>query len=158
MPDQDSMNPTGLSGYLLGFDYGHRRIGVAVGQTATGSASPLIVVKHNADIKPEHMAQLIKEWKPVGLVIGLPLDLDGNESDMSKAARSFGSILEAHFSLPVFYMDERLSSRAAESRFAELRAAGSARQKDAARLDAVAAQIILENWLQARSIEKQINQ
>lgn len=138
------------AGTWLAFDFGLRRIGVAVGQTATRTASPLAVVRHG-DKTPDwaHLKQLLSEWKPVGLVVGLPLGPDGDPTPMSGRARAFGKALGAESGLPVVWSDERLSSRAAEQRFAARRAAGSARRKDAAQLDAMAAAIILENWLQS---------
>ena len=136
-------------GYILGFDFGLRRIGVAVGQTATHTASSLETVVHGREPDWIAIARLVKEWKPATLLVGLPLGPDGEETDMSKAARRFGAALQKRFSLQVAYADERLSSRAAEDRFVEMRASGRARRKDAKQLDAMAAQIILENWLQS---------
>ncbi len=138
-------------GYIMGFDFGLRRIGVAVGQTATNTASSLETVKHSR--QPDWIAidRLVKDWKPTTLLVGLPLDSEGEETEMSKAARRFGAALQKRFSLELVYADERLSSRAAQSRFAELRASGNLRRKNASQLDAMAAQIILENWLQSAS-------
>ena len=140
------------SGTFLAFDFGHRRIGVAVGQTLTGSANPLAVISV-AD-KPDWntISETIKEWKPVGLVVGLPLAADGGETDMSGDARRFGRRLEGRFGVPVFYQDERLSSIDAEERFIGARARGGMRRKEAALKDAMAAQIILENWLQSPDV------
>ena len=136
-------------GYILAFDFGLRRIGVAVGQTTTYTASALETVSHGQ--KPDWAAidRLVREWRPQLLVVGLPLGAEGEETDMSRAARSFGKALRKHYGLDVEFADERLSSRAAGSRFAEQRAAGSLRKKDSGQLDAMAAQIILENWLQS---------
>lgn len=136
-------------GYVLGFDFGFRRIGVAVGQTTTHSARPLETISHGK--KPDWLAieRLVSEWSPALLVVGLPLGAEGEETDMSRAARRFGVNLNKRFSVTVDYVDERLSSREAESRFIEQRAGGQLRRKDAAQLDAMAAQIILENWLQS---------
>ena len=142
--------PAPPRGYILGFDFGLRRIGVAVGQTATHTASSLETVSHGREPDWTAIARLVKEWKPTTLLVGLPLGPDGEETDMSKAARRFGAALQKRFSLDVAYADERLSSRAAEDRFAELRASGGLRRKDANQLDAMAAQIILENWLQSQ--------
>ena len=138
-----------LGGYILGFDFGMRRIGIAVGQTTTHTASSLETVSHSREPDWAAIDRLVREWKPALLLVGLPLGRDGEETDMSKAARRFGASLEKRYSIGVEYADERLTSRAAESRFAELRAAGSARRKDAGQLDAMSAQIILENWLQS---------
>lgn len=138
-----------VRGYILGFDFGLRRIGVAVGQTTTHTASSLETVSHGQ--KPDWSAidRLVKEWKPSTLVVGLPLGVDGEETKMSKAARQFGATLRKRYSLELVYADERLSSRAAEDRFMDLRAGGALRRKNANQLDAMAAQIILENWLQS---------
>ena len=136
-------------GYILSFDFGMRRIGVAVGQTTTCTASALETVAHSRQPDWGAIDRLVKEWKPSLLLVGLPLGAEGEETDMSRAARRFGKALGSRYSLNVDYCDERLSSRVAEKRFAEQRASGNLRRKDAGRLDAMAAQVILENWLQS---------
>lgn len=140
-----------VSGYILSFDFGFRRIGVAVGQTLTSTASALETVSHRQ--KPDWQAidRLVKEWRPALLLVGLPLGAEGEETDMSKAARIFGEALGKRYSTAVDYIDERLTSRIAERRFADQRAAGTLRRKDADQVDAIAAQIICENWLQSRN-------
>ena len=145
MPDEE----TRPKGTLLAFDFGHRRIGVAVGQTLTGSASALAVVSFTNQPDWQSIARIIGEWKPVAIVVGLPLATDGSESEMSKDVRRFGRQLEGRYGIPVFYEDERLTSFSAEQRFVESRGQGSMRRKDAAMKDAMAAQLILESWLQA---------
>ena len=136
-------------GYILAFDFGLRRIGVAVGQATTCTASNLETVRNGRQPDWAALDRLVRQWEPRQLVIGLPLGPEGEETDMSKAARRFGARLGARFSLPVDFADERLSSRAAESRFAELRASGVLRRKNTDQLDAISALIILENWLQS---------
>lgn len=136
-----------VTGYVLSFDFGFRRIGVAVGQTLTGTATPLETVRHGQTPDWSAIGRLVAEWKPALFVVGVPLAEDGGESEMSLAARRFGAELGKRFELAVEYIDERLTSRVAGQRFAEQRAAGAARRKDASRLDAVAAQLICENWL-----------
>ena len=136
-------------GYILSFDFGMRRIGVAVGQTTTHTASALETVAHTKQPDWGAIDRLVKEWRPALLLVGLPLGAEGEETDMSRAARRFGKALGERYSLEVDYCDERLSSRVAENRFAEQRASGNLRRKDAGRLDAMAAQVILENWLQS---------
>lgn len=138
-----------IRGNILGFDFGMRRIGVAVGQFATRTASALDTVAHRDAPDWPALDRLVREWKPAAFVVGLPLDLSGEETDLSRAARRFSAALEERYGVTARFCDERLTSRAAESRFAEMRAAGSARRKDAGRMDAMAAQIILENWLQS---------
>lgn len=136
-------------GYILAFDFGLRRIGVAVGQFTTKTANSLETVSHAKEPDWAAIDRLVREWKPTGLIVGLPLGPEGDETEMSRAARNFGTQLNSRFGLTVSYADERLSSRAAESHFAELRAQGSLRRKHSRNLDAMAAKIILENWLQS---------
>ena len=136
-------------GHILSFDFGLRRIGVAVGQTATDTASSLETVSHRREPDWVAIDRLVKEWKPSTLLVGLPLGPEGEETEMSKAARRFGAALQKRFSLDLAFANERLSSRAARARFVELRASGSVRRKGVSQLDAMAAQIILENWLQS---------
>ena len=136
-------------GYILAFDFGRRRIGVAVGQSTTCTASALQTVTNGNDPDWAAIDRLIQDWRPQALLVGLPLGREGEETAMSSAARSFGDALRGRYALPVDYADERLTSRAAESRFAELRAGGGLRRKHAGQLDAISAQILLENWLQS---------
>jgi putative Holliday junction resolvase len=145
MPDEN-IKPTGT---IIAFDFGYRRIGVAVGQTLTGSATPLSVVP--VANKPDWQAitVIVKEWKPAAIVVGLPLAEEGGETDMSKGARRFGRQLHGRYGIQVLYEDERLTSFGAEERFVDARARGEMRKKDAAFKDAIAAQIILENWLRS---------
>lgn len=127
----------------LGFDFGDRSIGVAVGNASTRTATPVAALLAR-DGKPDwpSLDALVQEWQPAGLVIGLPLHMDGSESPMSEAARRFSRRLSARYHLPAFMADERLSSQAAD---AELDAQGLPRSK--ARNDAAAACLILETWL-----------
>lgn len=136
-------------GTLLAFDFGHRRIGVAVGQTLTCTANALSVVMVARKPDWQAIAAIVKEWKPAALIVGLPLNAEGGETDMSRDARSFGTQLEQRYNIQVLFEDERLTSFGAEQRFVDARARGSMRRKDAALKDAMAAQIILENWLQS---------
>ncbi|MBT8040694.1 MAG: Holliday junction resolvase RuvX [Xanthomonadales bacterium] len=136
-----------VSGYILTFDFGLRRIGVAIGQTLTGTATALETIGHGKAPDWAAIDRLVADWKPALLLVGLPLGLEGEETEMSTAARHFGTALEKRFGMPVAYVDERLSSRVAGERFAERRAAGTARRKDARQVDAMAAQVICENWL-----------
>jgi putative Holliday junction resolvase len=138
-----------FEGTLIAFDFGHRRIGVAVGQTLTRSANALAVVSFADKPDWQTITGIIKEWKPVARVVGLPLAADGGETEMSRRARRFGRQLNGRYGIPVLYEDERLSSFSAEQRFIDARTRGDMRRKDAALKDAMAAQIILENWLQS---------
>jgi putative Holliday junction resolvase len=136
-------------GYVLSFDFGLRRIGVAVGQAATRTASIVQTVAHRDQPDWAAIDRIVREWKPELFVVGLPLGAEGDETDMSRAARAFGQELGQRYQRECVYADERLSSRAANQRFIELRAGGGLKRKHAGQLDAMAAQIILENWLQS---------
>ncbi len=137
-----------LGATVLGFDYGGRRIGVAVGQGITGTATALAVVANGAQ-GPDWpvIDKLVREWRPALIVIGLPLTLSGEEQSASRAARAFAAQLNARYQLPVSEQDERYSSRAAAASFAAARSRGEARRKDAALLDAQAARLIVESFL-----------
>lgn len=141
--------PAQPRGNILGFDFGYKRIGVAVGQCTTRTASALTTVRHGGSPDWPAIDRLVREWRPEGFVVGLPLDQAGGETETSAAARGFGNALAQRYRVPCTYFDERLTSRAAEARFADLRASGGARRRDRRRVDALAAQIILENWLQS---------
>jgi len=136
----------------LGFDYGRRRIGVAVGSRVSGSTEPLGWIACR-DGKPdwEAIGRLVADWKPAILVVGLPYNTDGSESEMSGAARRFGNRIGARFGLPVEFIDERLSSREAEARLIEQRRRGERRRLRKHHLDEAAAAIILQNWLDRNS-------
>ncbi len=135
-------------GTLLGFDFGLARIGVAVGELETAQASPLTTVHEEAGaLRFAAIGKLIAEWRPVALVVGIPAHLDGTEHDMSARCRRFANQLHGRFGLPVAQVDERLSSAEAEGR---LRDAGMDRwQERKGVLDAAAAQIILQHFLDA---------
>ena len=128
---------------LLGFDFGRQRIGIAVGQMITRTATALCTLDSRNE-KPdwEAISELINNWQPDALVVGLPLHADGSDSEISKAARKFARQLEGRYRLPVHTMDERLSSHAATELQEQDKTAGSKG------LDAIAASIILQDWLE----------
>lgn len=132
---------------VLAFDFGEKRIGVAVGDTAIGIAHPLTAI-NAADKQRRYAAigELVQEWQPSRLVVGLPAHLDGVEHELSRLARKFARELGARFGLPVELVDERLTSTAAEASLAE---AGVASRKRKPLIDQVAAQHILQAYLDA---------
>jgi len=135
---------------ILGFDYGEKRIGVAVGQTLTSQANPLITLQSKQQ-KPdwETIAALIKEWQASELVVGHPLQLDGTTQPVTAAAEKFARQLAGRYHLPVHLMDERLTSASAES---ELREQGQRYQKED--IDMHAARLILQDWLTQQATQK----
>lgn len=133
---------------VFGFDYGSRLIGIAVGNRFTGSARGLGTVPvRDGDPDWSRVDALRQEWLPDTLVVGLPLTLDGEEQPASRGARRFAEKLGQRYGLPVELTDERHSSREAAQRFANARAAGLKKRRDAANIDAEAAAVILERWL-----------
>jgi putative pre-16S rRNA nuclease len=142
------VNNSTNSATVLGFDYGARRIGVAVGNGLTRSARALEVIANSAQGPNwQRIDALLREWRPGTLVVGLPLTMDGDEQKTSRAARAFAATLNERYNLMPHLVDERLSSLEAASRFADRRARGESRRKHAQDLDAVAAEIIIETWL-----------
>jgi putative Holliday junction resolvase len=133
---------------VLGFDVGSRLTGVAVGSLFTSSARGLTTVAmREGEPDWQRLDALQREWLPQTLVVGLPLTLDGAEQPASRNARRFASQLQQRYGLPVMLVDERHSSQEAARRFASARANGLKRRRDAARIDAEAAAVILELWL-----------
>lgn len=147
MPDTRDARAGSGTASALGFDFGTRVIGVAVGNPLTG-ARALATVTNGAEPDWRRIDALVGEWRPSDLIVGLPLTLDGNEQAIAKSARAFAATLGERYKLPVRLVDERLTSVEASRRFAAQRASGTARRKDAAALDAIAASIILESWFE----------
>lgn len=132
------------SGSVLGFDFGERRIGVAVGDWSLRLAHPLATVQaEGQDGRFRMLATLIEQWQPVQLVVGLPLHMDGSPHGLTEACRKFARQLEGRFHLPVALVDERLSSREADI---DLREAGRGGKRGKEFRDQAAARIILQSY------------
>ena len=130
-----------IGGTLLAFDFGERRIGVAVGETATKISNPLSTIDAAANAaRFAAIEKLVAEWKPVAFVVGQPRHADGTPHPVALLASKFARRIAARFERPVFLVDETLTSSAAES---QLREAGS-RKGD---VDALAAALILQSYL-----------
>jgi len=136
------------TGTVLGFDFGEKRIGIAVGDFETRLAHPLTTLAA-ADNRSRFaaIAALVREWRPVRLIVGLPAHADGTEHEMSRLARRFAQRLHGRFGIPIDLVDERFTSAAAET---ALRATGAGARRRKAALDAVAAQEILRTFFAAR--------
>ncbi|MDP3705209.1 MAG: Holliday junction resolvase RuvX [Legionellaceae bacterium] len=133
-------------GIYLAFDFGYKRIGVAVGQQLTGSATPLSTLNATLGVPNwDHVQMVINQWRPKALVVGLPTCIDGKELYTTAASRSFAKQLKKRFALPVHLVDERLSTVEARER---LYAEGGYRKIQKSEVDSVAACVILEQWLQ----------
>lgn len=134
-----------LDAVYLGFDFGYKRIGVAVGQLLTSSASPLATLEAKQGV-PDWTAvtKLINQWQPQALIVGLPTCIDDKELYTTGAARRFAKLLRKQSELPVHLVDERLSTvEAREQLFAQ----GGYRKLKKTEIDSIAACVILEQWL-----------
>lgn len=126
---------------LLCFDYGEKRIGSAVGQTVTATATALETIKvDNGKPDWDNIHRLINEWNPNILIVGQPLTLDGGRQEMTDAAERFSRQLQGRFKIPVEMIEEQLTSYEARREL-----------KSTRNLDPVAARLILETWLNENS-------
>lgn len=135
-------------GTVLAFDFGKKRIGVAVGNNVLGVARPLVTIDTEVTARRfEAIAQLIGTWQPVMLVVGLPLHSDGTEHEMTQLSQRFARRLAGRFNLRIILKDERYTSEIASS---ELRQAGISGRKQKSVLDQWAAQQILQSFFDER--------
>lgn len=130
---------------VLGFDFGSKSIGVAIGQTTTKSASPLTALANQPPKLWQQIAALIQEWQPDALIVGLPLNMDGSQQHITQAAKKFGATLSQKFSLPVYYADERLSTTSAKEILFQQ---GGYKKLSKAKIDSTAAALIVSAWLE----------
>ena len=132
---------------VIAFDFGSKSIGLAVGQEITATASPLLALAAR-DGQPDwqRLQQLLAEWRPDVLVVGLPLNMDGSEQPLTTMARKFGQRLHGRFGLLVEFCDERLTTAAARETLFDR---GGFRALNKGNVDCQSAVLILESWLQA---------
>lgn len=132
---------------LLGFDFGSKRIGIAIAQEVTGTVNPLTTLQAKNN-KPDWdaISKLLKEWQPDLCVVGLPLHMDGSEQPMTQAARRFANQLNGRYQVPVALVDERLSSNEAELLLKE-RSPTNSGFHDKGQVDMISAQLILQSWM-----------
>ena len=137
------------AGTVLAFDFGTRRIGLAVGESMLGLAHPLSeIAAERTEPRFAAIAQVIAEWNPQHLVVGLPLSADGTPHELTRRAQRFARQLEGRFGLPVSLVDERYTSVEAE---ANLRYAGAHKAIREKRIDSAAAQLILQQYFHAHA-------
>jgi putative Holliday junction resolvase len=141
----------------LGFDFGLRRIGVAVGQSLTQTAGGLsIIPAHDGEPEWPAIERLATEWHPQALVVGIPYNADGSEQPITEQARVFAQTLGDRLGLPVYLVDERLSSHEAETELKAERQAGRRRLRKGD-IDSRAARLILESWLREPARHRNIS-
>ena len=146
MPKPDPVLTNLSSDSYLGFDFGNKKIGMAVGQLTTKTASPLETVRSLNQVPNwEKISQLIKEWQPQGLVVGVSRQMDGSDNPITPRMLKFCRQLNGRFNLPVFQMDEALSTfEAKQMLYDDIQVNAS---KLWAVQDQLAAQLILQSWL-----------
>lgn len=133
---------------LLGFDFGTRSIGVAIGQEITGSAQPLRALKANDGVPNwDEIEKLLKEWQPDLVVVGLPLNMDGTEQPLTQRARKFANRIHGRFGVALELQDERLTTTDARARLFER---GGYRALEKGMVDGISAMLILESWMEAQ--------
>ena len=142
-------SPNATAETILGFDFGEKRIGVAVGNTVTSQAQALTTLHVASNVaRLEAVEKLVDAWQPASFVIGQPEHADGKPHEVAHLAKKFGNRLTEKFKLPVAYINETLSSTEASRMLAERGIKGIAQK---AEIDAVAAQVILQSYLDERS-------
>ena len=147
MPD----TPDSRSGTILALDYGMRRIGIAFGQSVTGTAGPAGVVTNTGDDRTfDAIGRLIDEWHPSGLVVGMPLQADGSPGEMHARVEGFVRDL-SRFGLPVATVDERYTSLEAEAILKDARVAGTRGRITKEAIDGAAAVLIAERYLAGKT-------
>ncbi len=136
--------PTSIN-VLLGFDFGMKNLGVAVGQRITATASPLATLRAKDGIPNwDEIAALISHWHAEAIIVGIPINMDGTDQPITHAARRFARRLHNRFHLPVYEMDERLTTVEAKHQIASQ---DQPHQLDSQPIDSYAAKLILEDWL-----------
>ena len=162
--------PVSQPATLLCFDFGTKRIGVAVGQTLTATATPLEIISvRNQRPDWDRISALVNQWQPQALVVGNPLNMDGSRHPVTARADKFARKLQGRYRLPVLRADERLTTIEARERErnrdalppdSRVRGNGGQRGRNPVRhredLDHLAAQVILEGWLQHGGRQKML--
>lgn len=150
MANKDPLSSLVSSDTYLGFDFGNKKIGVAVGQTTTSVASPLLTIR-SIQQQPnwELIVKLIKEWQPAGLVVGISKQSDGSDNPITPRMRKFCRQLEGRYSLPVYQIDEAFSTFEAKQMLFDDLHVSAGKLWDVQ--DQLAAQLILQSWLNSQA-------
>lgn len=158
MPDNKNMDYP-LNSTFLSFDYSQNKIGIAVGQRLTGTARGLMTLKsHQKKVDWSAIEELLQQWNPAALIVGLPLTMDGEEQETTETAKNFGNQLNQRYNLPIHFVDERLTSREASQilgydghtsprRYSKAGKKVKKNKQQGHDIDRVAAELILQSWL-----------
>lgn len=140
----ESAQPSDQPQRVMAFDFGSQKMGVAFGQALLGTASPLPLLPMKDGIPNwDQLLKLIQDWQPDACLVGLPLNMDDSESELSRRARKFARRLRHQTNLPVWMVDERLSTRDARERVTQI---GQTRRGKLPSADAMAAVLLAETW------------
>ena len=132
---------------IVAFDYGEKKIGVAVGQTETNTSSPLQIIFNNNDqVNWNEICVLLDEWKPDLIVVGDPYNMDGSRSKIQDMSDRFSDALYKRYQIQLEKTDERLSSREANERLQNL----DIGTKSSSNKHSISAQVILEDWFRSK--------
>lgn len=132
---------------IIGFDFGIKNIGVAFGQTLTKTAKPLTTIRNKkGSIAWEEITTIIKQWEPNILIVGLPFNMDGTEQTLTQLTKKFSKELQQKFNLPVFYVDERLSTWDAKNKLG-IHYKAKINKKEQDKINALSAAILIEQWI-----------
>ena len=132
---------------FIGIDYGNANMGIATGQSITKTASALKTINVKQPFNWHELDEIINQWQPEAIIIGLPLTEDGEQQLISKQAHNFAKKMKNRYQLPIHEVDERYSSMQAQDDFSQARYQGNAKRKHSKNLDAHAAKNILQRWL-----------
>jgi len=144
----DNQTKTYPSCSYIGIDFGLVNMGIALGQSITGMAAALKTIHvKNKKFKWKDLDEIIRQWQPAAIIIGLPLTEDGQQQLSTRQAHNFANKLIERYRIPVHEVDERYSSMQAQDDFSEARKQGHAKKKQQKNLDSHAAKNILQRWL-----------
>ena len=141
---------------IMAFDYGLRQIGVAHGQTLTANAEGIGILKASDGVPNwDDVKAMLNEWKPNLILVGLPLNMDGSESELSRLARKFARRLQGRFNVDALMVDERLTSQDAKSSLRDPSSNNKGNKIDLTKIDHLAAALILQSWLDQPNLGQQ---
>ena len=144
MPDSDTLDMNVTAQTIMAFDFGTQKMGIAVGQSLIQNSNPLALFPMKDGIPNwEELLKIVKQWQPDVFLVGLPLNMDDSESDLSRRARKFARRLRHQTNIDTWMVDERLTTRDARQDLMNLHAQGQAKRIQA---DSLAAGLLLESW------------
>ena len=141
---------------IMAFDYGLRQIGVAHGQTLTANAEGIGILQASDGVPNwDDVKAMLNEWKPNLILVGLPLNMDGSDSELSRLARKFARRLQGRFNVDALMVDERLTSQDAKSSLRDPSSNKKSNKIDLTKIDHLAAALILQSWLDQPNMGQQ---